>query len=64
MGAAKIILNDELKKDNLNREIKEIIKSPELMEKMGKKALTKAVNNVQENIYNEIKKVLKGDKSC
>ncbi len=64
VGAAKIILNDELKKDNLNAEIQEIIKSPELMEKMSKKALSKAVKNVQENIYREIKKVIKGDKSC
>ena len=64
IGAAKIILNDELKKDNLNAEIQEIIKSPELMEKMSKKALSKAVKNVQENIYREIKKVIKGDKSC
>ena len=62
VGAAKIILNDELKKDNLNEEIQKIIKTPKLMSKMGEKALTKAVKNVQENIYNEIKKVLKGDK--
>ena len=64
VGAAKIILNDELKKENLNAEIQKIIKSPKLMKQMGNKALTKAVKNVQENIYNEIKKVLKGDKSC
>ena len=64
VGAAKIILNDELTTDNLNEEIKRIIETPELMKKMGEKALTKSVRNVQQKIYKEIKKVLKGDKKC
>lgn len=60
IDAAKIILNDELTKDNLNEEIVEIIKNKEQMKKMGKKALSKSVKNVQENIYKEISKVIKG----
>ena len=32
------------------------------MRKMGEKASTKSVENVQEKIYNEIKKLVKGDK--
>ena len=60
VGAAKIILNDELTKDNLNNEIEEIIKNPEQMKKMEEKALTKSVKNVQEKIYKEISKVIKG----
>jgi len=60
VGAAKIILNDELTKDNLNNKIQNIIKNPELMNKMGEKAQTKSVKNVQEKIYIEINKVIKG----
>lgn len=59
-GAAKIILNDELTTDNLNTEIEKIISNPELMKKMEEKALSKSVKNVQENIYKEISKVIKG----
>ena len=64
VGAAKIILNDELNKNNLNNEIQKIINDPNLMKQMGEKALTKSVKNVQENIYKEIKKLVKGDKRC
>jgi len=60
VGAAKIILNNELTKDNLNTKIEEIIKNPELMKRMEEKALSKSVKNVQENIYKEISKVIKG----
>lgn len=59
-GAAKIILNDELTKDNLNNEIEEIIKNPEQMKKMEERALSKSVKNVQEKIYEEISRVIKG----
>ena len=59
IGAAKIILNNELRKDNLNSEILEIIKNPDEMRKMGEKSFTKSVKNVQEKIYKEIKKVSK-----
>lgn len=61
VGAAKIILNNELNKDNLNKEIENIIYTPDLMRKMGEKAYTKSVKDVQEKIYNEIKEVLKGE---
>ena len=59
VGAAKIILNNELTNDNLNTEIETIIKNPELMKRMEEKALSKSVKNVQENIYKEISKVIK-----
>ena len=59
VGAAKIILNDELEKDNLNDEIQKIIKNPEEMQKMGEKAFSKSVKNVQEKIYREIKKLVR-----
>ncbi len=59
VGAAKIILNDDLKKDNLNIEIEKIIKNPDLMNKMGKAAFSKSVKNVPEKIYKEIKKIVR-----
>lgn len=62
IGAAKIILNDKLEKNILNNEILDIISNPGNMRKMGEKASTKSVENVQEKIYNEIKKLVKGDK--
>ena len=64
VGAAKIILNNELNKDNLNTELRNIIDAPDLMRKMEEKALSKSVKNVQEKIYREIQKIVKGDKGC
>ena len=58
VGAAKIILNNELKKENLNEEIEKIIKNPEIMHEMEEKAFSKSVKNVQDKIYKEIKKLV------
>ena len=52
-----------MKKSKLRAEINEIekiINDKDLMKKMGEKALSKSVKNVQENIYIEISKVIKG----
>ena len=59
IGAAKIILNNELKKENLKEEIEKIIKTPKLMQDMEEKALSKSVKNVQEKIYKEIEKLVR-----
>lgn len=59
VGAAKIILNNELTKNNLEDEIERIIKNPQLMHEMEEKAFSKSVKNVQEKIYEEIKKIVK-----
>ena len=59
IGAAKIILNNELNKDNLNAEIEKIAKDPKLMKQMGEKALLKSVKDVPDKIYKEIKKIVK-----
>ena len=59
VGAAKIILNDELKQENLNKEIEKIITNPDIMKNMEEKALSKSVKDVQEKIYKEIKKLVK-----
>ena len=59
IGAAKIILNNELNKDNLNAEIEKIAKVSKLMKQMGEKALLKSVKDVPDKIYKEIKKIVK-----
>ena len=62
IGAAQIILNNKLEKDILNKEIIEIASNKAKMKEMGEKASTKSVKNVQEKIYAEIKKIVKGGK--
>lgn len=57
--AAKIILNDELDGEKLNKEITEIAESPEKMKEMGKNALKVSTTDVEEKIYEEIKKLVK-----
>ena len=59
VGAAKIILNDDLKKDNLEAEIEKIIQNPKLMHEMEENAFSKSVENVQEKIYKEIKRLVR-----
>ena len=64
IGAAKIILNEDLDENNLNNTIEDIILNKRKLENMGNKALEIAVDNVEEKIYKEIKEVLnKGDKN-
>lgn len=58
-GAAKIILDKDLNKDILNNEILEIINNKKLQTQMSKNAEAKAIPNVEDRIYNEIKKLLK-----
>lgn len=59
IGAAQIILNKDLKAENLNKEIEDIINNPQHMKEMGINANKNAVKNVEEKIYNEIKKLAK-----
>lgn len=58
VGAAKIILNDELEQEKLQKEIENIINDSKLMKKMGENAFSKSIENVQEKIYKEIKKIV------
>lgn len=57
VGAAKIILNKDLKANVLNQEIEGIIKFPDKMKQMGEKARKIASQNVEDKIYQEIKKL-------
>ena len=57
-GAAKIILDKDLTFENLDKEINNIIQNKAEQIEMGKKAKEKAIDNVEEKIYAEIKKIL------
>ena len=60
IGAAKMILNNEVNGNNLGDAINSVINDEEKLQEMGKKAETKAPVNVEEKIYNEINSLLKG----
>lgn len=62
VGAAKIILNNELTGEKLKKEIEQIIEDKELLEDMEKKAHKMNIENVEDNIYKEIKKILENKK--
>ncbi len=59
IGAAKIILNDELTGEKLNKTIEEIILNPSEMKKMGENALKISTQDAENKIYQEIKKLVK-----
>ena len=58
VGAAQIILNTELSKDNLDNAIKSIVTDNEKMKEMGENALKEAAYDVQDKIYKEIKETI------
>ena len=58
IGAAKIILNDELDGQKLNREIFNITLNKEIKDKMANSALSLSNENAEEKIYIEIKNLL------
>lgn len=58
INAAKIILDKDLNKEILNSKILEIVDNEELKQQMEQNALTAAIKDVEEKIYNEIKLVL------
>ena len=59
INAAKIILNNELTGENLIKEINQIISNKQLLMQMGENANSINIDNVEDNIYKEIKNVLK-----
>ena len=59
IGAAKMILNNEVNGTNLAEEIDDIIHDKLELEEMGKMAETIAPSNVEDKIYAEIEKILK-----
>lgn len=59
VGAAEIVTNDMLSAEKLNEEIEKIVNSEETIEKMSKNAKKLAITNVEDKIYDEIKKLVK-----
>lgn len=59
VGAAKIIKNNELNGTILNNEIEKIILNKEKCTEMGRNAYKVANENVEEKIFDEIKKLVK-----
>ena len=57
-GAAKIILNNEVNKDNLNNMIKEIVLDKEKLKKMSEASKTLGILDVDERIIKEIKRLV------
>ena len=58
IDAAKIILNDELSGERLNKALEDIMLNKSVINKMGENAFKASVNNVEDKIYAEIKKLV------
>ena len=58
VGAAKILMNNELNGEILNETIESIIMDRDITSKMGKAALKVSTKDVEEKIYKEIKKLV------
>ena len=58
IGAAKIILNSDLSEIELNSYIEKLILDKALIKSMETKASNMALNNVEDKIYDEIKKLV------
>lgn len=58
IGAAYIILNNEITNDKLSDTINTIIMDKNKLNKMGEKANSISINNVEDRIYEEIKKLI------
>lgn len=63
VGAAKILLNDELDDIKLNAQIEEIVLDKNKEVQMSKNSLKMSTNNVENKIYKEILKVVKEKKN-
>jgi len=59
VGAARIVLNKDLNAKTLNNEIEDILKDDEKLEQMGENAKKIAVYNVEDKIYEEVRKLIK-----
>lgn len=59
VGAASIILNKDLNANTLNKEIEGILQDDKRLAQMGEKAKKIAIYNVEDKIYEEVKKLVK-----
>ena len=58
VGAAKIILDNNLTAEELYSTISNLVKDKKVLKEMGEKAHTVAIQDVEEKIYKEIKEVV------
>lgn len=58
IGAAEMILNDRVNYQNLSETINKLIKDKVLLNNMGKRAESLAPKDVEDKIYQEIKKII------
>ena len=58
-GAAEIITNESVNSENLSNTINKLIENKVLLNEMGKNAEKLATHNVEEKIYEEIRKIVK-----
>ena len=58
IGAAYIILNNEITNEKLSDTINTIIRDKKKIKEMGEKANSISINNVEDRIYEEIKKLI------
>ena len=59
VGAAEIILDKDLGKDTLTNTLNKMLQDKEKLAQMGKNAGKVAVQNVEDRIYEEIKKLVR-----
>lgn len=59
INAAEIVLNKDLNAEKLNKQIEDIIKNKDKMNQMGRNAKKIVIDNVEDKIYSEIKKIVK-----
>ena len=59
VDAAKMILDKELNAESLSKTLNEMLKDKNKLIKMGQNARKVAINNVEEKIYTEIKRLIK-----
>lgn len=59
IGAATIILNEEVNSENLNQHIEDMIEDPKELKEKGRKAKTLDKYDVEEKIYKEISEIVK-----
>lgn len=59
VGAASVILNKDLNANTLNKEIEGILQDDKRLAQMGEKAKKIAIYNVEDRIYEEVKKLVK-----
>ena len=56
IGAARIVLNNDVTAEKLKQEINSVITDKDLLKQMGEKANSINIDDVEDRIYTEIKK--------